>query len=314
MLAVEGLSKFYNGIQVVKDVSFTINEGERLILLGTSGSGKSTVLKMINRLVEKDSGTIKLNGEDLSTFEPHLLRRQIGYVIQHIGLFPHYSVAKNIGLVPSLNNWPLVKTEQRIAQLIKTVGLDSSLSSRMPHELSGGQQQRVGIARALAAEPKLLLMDEPFGALDPITRKDIQKLFLSLDYEQSAIVLVTHDVKEAFLLADKICLLNQGEIQQTGTPKELLFNPANTFVKNFLADHSIELELSLVRIKHLFPFLENHDHHETFKEVGLEDSLSQVLQLNEWIMVSNENQTKAIHSDKLVQVYFNHHDQIRQLL
>lgn len=257
MLQVKKLSKKFVNQVAVHEVSFEVQEGEKLILLGTSGSGKSTCLKMINRLIEPTKGEIWLNGQNILHQNPEQLRRGIGYIIQSTGLFPHYTVAQNIGLVPTLLKWPKKDTAQRTQELLEMLRLDPELYlHRYPHELSGGQRQRVGIARALAVNPPLLLMDEPFGALDPITRAQIQKDFQEIESLASkTLVMVTHDVFEAVSLGSKICLLDAGKIQQIGSPYELLFRPKNQFVQDFFQPARFQLELQVVKITDLKPYL-----------------------------------------------------------
>ena len=199
---------------LLEDVSFKIEAGETLVLLGRSGSGKTTTLKMINRLLEPTSGEVLVQGRKTTDSDPIRLRRGIGYVIQEVGLFPHFTVARNVALVPALESWPQEKISARVDEMLSMVGLDPPrFASRLPRELSGGQRQRVGVARALAADPAILLLDEPFGALDPITRSEIQKEFQALKRRLGkTIVFVTHDVREAFILADRIGLLKDGRL------------------------------------------------------------------------------------------------------
>jgi osmoprotectant transport system ATP-binding protein len=252
MIQVRELSKYYNGKAAVDHVSFEIAEGNTMVLLGTSGCGKTTTMKMINRLIEPSSGQILVGGKDIKAQKPEELRRNIGYVIQNIGLFPHYSVAQNIGLVPSLLKWPDEKINRRNLELMSLIGLDESLLHRYPHELSGGQQQRVGLARALAADPQLILLDEPFGALDPITKQQIQQEFLTLEtLKNKTMLMVTHDVFEAVTLGDSICLMDQGRIQQIGTPHELIFRPASGFVREFFNSQRFRLELQVLKLRDL---------------------------------------------------------------
>ena len=246
------LTKRFNHQTVVDKVSFSVKEGQTLVLLGTSGSGKTTCLRMINRLVHPDGGRVLIDGKDPSKLNPVELRRNIGYVIQQAGLFPHLTVAQNIEIVPQLKGWDKAKRQDRARELLSLLGLSSSLSDRLPKALSGGQQQRIGIARALAADPGLVLLDEPFGALDPITRRNIQNEFLRLPaLKEKTLIMVTHDVQEAFRLGDQIALLDEGKLQQLGTPKELLFSPANPFVKSFFDPQRLSLQLSTVTLADL---------------------------------------------------------------
>ena len=255
MVQVEHVYKNFGGTAAVADVSFEVAAGETLVLLGSSGSGKTTTLKMLNRLVEPSAGKIWIDGKDITTLPIVALRRKIGYVIQQIGLFPHYTVAENIGLLPGLLQWPESKIKQRTALLLETLGLPpEQFIRKYPHELSGGQQQRVGLARALAANPPIILMDEPFGALDPIIRHTIRQEFLQLDeLKDKTTILVTHDVTEAIQLADRICLMDKGRIQQIGPAKELLLNPANTFVQQFFNHTRFQLELMVQTLADILP-------------------------------------------------------------
>ncbi|WP_348532981.1 ABC transporter ATP-binding protein [Hymenobacter lucidus] len=251
------LHKRYGSHAVVRDVSFVLPAGETLVLLGPSGCGKTTLLKMLNRLVEPDEGTIDINGEDVRRQQPEQLRRGIGYVIQQVGLLPHYTVAENIAVVPRLLGHPPVAIADRTAALLTRLHLPPArYAGQYPHQLSGGQQQRVGLARALAANPPIILMDEPFGALDPITRASIRREFRELEeLRQKTVVLVTHDVTEAFELADRILLLDAGQVQQLGTPRELLLRPANDFVRRFFAAERLALQLRTFTLADVQPFL-----------------------------------------------------------
>jgi osmoprotectant transport system ATP-binding protein len=236
MISFENVSKRYDdGTYAVKDFSLHINEGEFLVLIGPSGSGKTTTLKMINRLVPLTHGTIKISDSKVSDYDIHELRWDIGYVLQQIALFPHMTIEENIAVVPEMKKWDSKKISQRIDELLHMVGLDpNTYRKRKPHELSGGQQQRIGVARALAANPPIILMDEPFSALDPLSREKLQEDLIDLQNNIKTIVFVTHDMKEALKLGDRICLMKDGQIVQTGTPEELLHRPANDFVREFV--------------------------------------------------------------------------------
>ncbi|MBI4240758.1 MAG: ABC transporter ATP-binding protein [Candidatus Rokubacteria bacterium] len=244
-ITLDRVSKVYPGGHVaVRDVTLNIQTGEVLVLVGTSGSGKTTTMKMINRLVEPTSGSIRVGGEDISKINPIQLRRSIGYVIQEIGLFPHMTVAKNIALVPSLKGWPKPRQNERVAELLELVGLPpDQYAKKHPHQLSGGQKQRVGVARALAGDPDILLMDEPFGALDPITRGQLHEEFLKLQRRlRKTIVFVTHDMLEAIRLAERIAVMDGGVLEQVGTPREVLAHPATRRVADLVgADATLKL-------------------------------------------------------------------------
>jgi osmoprotectant transport system ATP-binding protein len=256
MIKIDHLSKSFGKVKAVDGISFEVAEGENLILLGTSGCGKTTTLKMINRLIEPTGGKIFINGENVMDQPPELLRRGIGYVLQNNGLFPHYTVAENIAIVPQLLKWDKKQIEHRVSELLEKLHLDKKYLNVYPNELSGGQQQRVGLARALVADPPVLLMDEPFGALDNVTRSKIQAEFKALDeLKRKTIVMVTHDVQEAFELGDRICLMDKGRIVQNGTPAELLFKPANAFVKDFLKEQRLQLEFKALRLNDIWKYL-----------------------------------------------------------
>jgi osmoprotectant transport system ATP-binding protein len=246
MIVFHNVSKTYpNGVTAVRDLCLEVAEGETLVLLGTSGSGKTTTMKMVNRLIEPTSGSIVVNNTDIMDQDPIELRRQIGYAIQHIGLFPHMTVADNIGVVPRLLKWPKARVDDRTDELLTMVGLEpGEFRERFPAQLSGGQKQRVGVARALAADPPIVLMDEPFGALDPITREQLQDEFIELETEiQKTIIFVTHDVFEAVKMGDRIALLDAGRLEQLAAPGELVDNPASEFVDQFLGQHRFQLSL-----------------------------------------------------------------------
>ncbi|MET4075821.1 ATP-binding cassette domain-containing protein [Hymenobacter sp. UYCo722] len=248
------LHKSFGSHAVVQGVSFEVAAGETLVLLGPSGCGKTTLLKLLNRLIEPDGGTVEINGQDVLAQRPEVLRRGIGYVIQQVGLLPHYTVAENIAVVPRLLGHAPTSIAARTEALLTRLHLPPArFAGQLPAQLSGGQQQRVGLARALAADPPIILMDEPFGALDPITRASIRREFRELEELKSkTVVLVTHDVTEAFELANRIMLLDGGQIQQLGTPRELLFRPANDFVRRFFAAERLALQLRTLTLKDVF--------------------------------------------------------------
>ena len=232
MIQLRSLTKRYGDTVVVDRVSLTVDSGELVVLLGGSGSGKTTTLKMINRLVEPSEGSVLIDGVDVSTLPSHELRRQIGYVFQEIGLFPHMTVADNVGITPSLLGWDDSPIAARVDELLALVELDpDTIRHRRPDELSGGQRQRVGVARALAARPSILLLDEPFGAVDPLTRRRLQESLVRIRREVGlSAVFVTHDMVEALLLGDRIAVLHEGRLVQVGTPHELLTAPADDYV------------------------------------------------------------------------------------
>jgi osmoprotectant transport system ATP-binding protein len=245
MIELHHVSKAFAGLTVIDDLSLSIARGEFTVILGSSGSGKSTLLKMMNRLVEHDSGRIVFAGDEIRSFRPEDIRRRMGYAIQSVGLFPHWTVEKNIATVPALLRWPAARIEERVTELMTLLQLDPALyRSRYPHQLSGGQQQRVGVARALAGDPEILLMDEPFGALDPVTRAALQGEIARIHHASGkTIVLVTHDIDEALSLATRIVLIDHGRIVQSGTPLQMLSSPANDFVTDFFGRSDVGIKL-----------------------------------------------------------------------
>jgi osmoprotectant transport system ATP-binding protein len=310
MITVEQLSKNFGEVKAVDGISFEVKEHETLVLLGTSGCGKTTTLKMINRLVEPTSGTIQIDGKGIFDQSPELLRRGIGYVLQNNGLFPHYTVAENIAIVPQLLKWDSKRIEKRIGELIEKLHLSPDQLKAYPNELSGGQQQRVGLARALVADPPILLMDEPFGALDNVTRSKIHAEFKALDeLKRKTIIMVTHDVQEAFELADRICLMDKGKIIQIGTPAELLFKPVNHFVESFLEEQRLQLEFRAIHIKDIWTLLPH-----TKEDV---DSASLSANTDIWtsmkkfkyhqadrLNITHEHETKSVGFEQLITAFY----------
>jgi osmoprotectant transport system ATP-binding protein len=230
--------------ELLRELNLQVERGETLVLLGRSGSGKTTTLKLINRLLQPSEGEVWVDGRPTTTWNVIRLRRMIGYVIQDVGLFPHFTVERNIALVPRIENWPAERTRKRVDELLQLVGLDSQIASRYPRELSGGQRQRVGVARALAADPPILLMDEPFGALDPITRAELQREFASLQERlHKTVVFVTHDMREALMLGSRIALLEEGSLVAVHTPAEFV-QSKEPLVKAYMEAFQTDLQLS----------------------------------------------------------------------
>ena len=235
MIEFAGVSKRYGEAWAVRGVTLTIAAGELVAVLGESGSGKTTLVKMVNRLIDPDEGEIRIDGAPIAKADAVALRRTIGYVIQHAGLFPHWTVAANIATVPRLLGWDEAAIRTRVDELLVLVGLDASYGERYPDQLSGGQRQRIGVARALAARPKLLLLDEPFGALDPITRVALQGEVQRIHKELAlTTIMVTHDMVEALTLADRIVVMYRSELRQVGTPAELMTKPADDYVAKLM--------------------------------------------------------------------------------
>lgn len=257
MIEIDRISKIYDGVTVVDDVSFTIGKGDICVVVGASGSGKTTLMRMINRLTEPTSGQVRINGRDTKDFVAHELRRQIGYVIQGNGLFPHRSVAQNIAIVPQLLGWEQSRINARIEELLSLFQLDPAhYRDRLPAELSGGQQQRVGVARALAAAPDILLMDEPFGALDPIIRSKAQADLLAIQKRfGTTIMLVTHDMNEAIALGSMIAVMDQGQLLQYAPPAQLIAKPATPYVKELIggSDRAFRMLALEIVLNHVEP-------------------------------------------------------------
>lgn len=311
MIKVDKVSKYFGGVKAVDGVSFEVGEQENLILLGTSGCGKTTTLKMINRLIEPTGGTIYMNDKNITEQQPENLRRGIGYVLQNNGLFPHYTVAQNIAVVPNLLKWDKQKTEKRTAELMEKLHLDASYLNIYPNELSGGQQQRIGLARALVSNPPVLLMDEPFGALDNVTRSKIHAEFKALDeLKRKTIIMVTHDVQEAFELGDRICLMDKGKIIQSGTPVQLLFNPINDFVKDFLKHQRLQLEFKAIKLIDLWELLPELNKEAKASSFDAGTNLWEALESfkfnnGETINISkDQNQVKTVSFEQLMTAFY----------
>ena len=254
-LEFDGVGKHYPGspAPALDDVTFTVPAGEVCVLVGPSGCGKTTAMRLVNRMIDLTSGDIRLDGVSILKREPNKLRREIGYVIQQIGLFPHFTIADNIATVPKLLGWDKQRIRDRVTELMEVVSLDPAMARRYPRQLSGGQQQRVGVARALAADPPLMLMDEPFGAIDPITREGLQDEFLRLQREiRKTIVFVTHDIDEAIKMGDRIAIMREGgHLVQFDTPEEILTRPADEFVARFVGIDRALKRLTLKRLSDL---------------------------------------------------------------
>jgi osmoprotectant transport system ATP-binding protein len=251
LISFKNVTKKYDRFVAVDNLTLDINTGEIVVLIGPSGCGKTTTLRMVNRLIEPTEGTIYIDGTDIGKLDAVELRRNIGYVIQQIALFPHMTIAQNIGLVPYLKNWPEKKRKERVQELLEFVGMPpSQFYNRYPNELSGGQQQRIGVARALAADPDIILMDEPFGAVDPITRTSLQEELLQMhDKLAKTIVFVTHDMDEALKLADKIAIMKDGKVLQYDRPDQLLTNPAHGFVEEFIGKDRLLKQPEFINVK-----------------------------------------------------------------
>ena len=248
---IQNVSKVFHGQTIIDDISFVIEDGEFVVLLGESGCGKTTTLKMINKLISPSSGTVEINGQDIGDADPIALRRRMGYVIQQIGLFPHMTVRENIEIIAKMNNKDKGRLEQNARRLMEMVNLDpDQFLDAYPSEMSGGQQQRAGVVRAFMTDPEIILMDEPFSALDPITRTQIQNALIDMQTAlKRTIVFVTHDMDEAIRLADRICIMDKGKIVQFDTPENILKYPANDFVRNFIGPKRIWTSPEFIRTR-----------------------------------------------------------------
>ncbi len=283
MIRLENITKQYEGSDTlaVAPLDLEIKRGEFVCLVGPSGCGKTTTLRMINRLVEPSSGTIRIDGSDVTHADPNEMRRHIGYVIQQVGLLPHWTIEQNIGLVPGMLGWDKKRIAERVTELLELVGLSPAVfRKRYPKQLSGGQQQRVGVARALAADPPVMLMDEPFGAIDPITRDRLQEEFLQLQERiRKTIVFVTHDIDEALRLADRVAIFAEGSrLAQFASPLEILSNPADDFVRTFIGDGAAVRRLGLLRIGDLVVQNASVLNAEAVVEIGSEMTVARALE------------------------------------
>lgn len=309
MIEFKEVSKVYeDNFEVLKNINLRVNKGELLVLIGPSGCGKTTTMKMINRLIAPTKGEIFINGNSIKHRNPVELRRNIGYVIQQIGLFPHMTIQDNIALVPKLKKQDPKKYLKRVDELLEMVGLDPEIyKNRYPTELSGGQQQRIGVIRALAADPPIILMDEPFSALDPISREQLQDELLNLHNKlDKTIVFVTHDMDEALKIADRICIMREGEIVQLNTAEEILRHPANDFVKNFIG----EKRLKSYNGFDFPPIDEFISKAITIREdKGLAEAINQLRQnrVDSLIVVNKSNQYKGVASSW--DIYRNYNDE-----
>lgn len=301
MIKLENVTKIYSGQSepAVDELSLEVPDGEICILVGPSGCGKTTTMKMVNRLVEPSGGQIFVGGQNILDVSPIELRRSIGYVIQEIGLFPHMTIADNISTVPRLLDWSKERMRERVTELLSLVGMDpDQFRDRYPHELSGGQRQRIGVIRGLAADPPHMLMDEPFGAIDPITRERLQNEFLRLQREiRKTIIFVTHDIDEAIKMGDKIAILRQGgKLQQYGPPEEILANPANQFVEDFVgADRTLK-QLNLVSVEKVMD-----------REPHLVKSDQTVAEARQKMETEEINNLLVIDEEKRLKGYVMHH-------
>lgn len=271
MVKFKNVVKAYGNLVAVKNLDLEIPEGELVVLIGPSGCGKTTTLKMVNRLIEPTSGSIFIRDRNVMDLNPVALRREVGYVIQQIGLFPNMTIEQNIDVVPRLLGWPAEKRKRRVYELLEMVGMEPDIyAPRYPNELSGGQQQRIGVLRALAAEPPLILMDEPFGALDPIARESLQDELKSLHSRlNKTTIFVTHDMDEALKLADRVVVMNQGEVVQVATPETLLRKPANDFVASFIGKNRLNGESLQSVVEIMLP-----DPVTVYPQMGLAEGLA----------------------------------------
>lgn len=301
MIKLENVTKIYdnNKFPSVDNLSLHIKKGEICVFLGPSGCGKSTTLRMINKLIEPTSGEIEIDGKNIKDSNPDKLRMGIGYVIQQIGLLPHKTIEENIAVVPRLYGWDKERIKNRVTELLELVGLDPKVErNKRPSQLSGGQTQRVGVARALACEPPIMLMDEPFGAVDPIARINLQNEFLKIQRElKTTICFVTHDIEEAIKMGDKIAIFNKGKIVQYDTPSNILKNPADDFVKDFMGEHRVIKSLSLYKVKDVQEYLIKDVELDKKINVDLDCSLQSALSI---MIENNVEYLSVVENDKFL--------------
>lgn len=305
MLQFEQVSLQFSGVPepTIRNCTFEVNAGELVVILGPSGCGKTTLLKLVNRLYEVTQGQIFFDGTDIQKIPLTVLRRQMGYVIQQVGLFPHMTIAQNIAVVPKLLGWRNTQIAARVEELLELVQLSSGLDQRYPSQLSGGQQQRVGLARALAANPMMLLMDEPFGALDAITRKSLQGELLQLQRQfHKTILFVSHDIDEALRLADRILILNQGHLVQYGTPWQILTQPASSFVEKLVGTQDVLKPLSVLSVQSVMVSTPSPVSH--LPRIGGHETLRQALSK---LLKSGQSQLQVMEGEAAIGILdFNH--------
>lgn len=312
MIQFERVSKtFDDGTKAVDSLQLEIRKGEFFVLIGPSGCGKTTTMKMINRLIETTEGSIFIDGKNIRDYNIHELRWDIGYVLQQIALFPHMTIAENIAVVPEMRKWSKSKIQKRVDELLEMVGLDPNIyRGRMPDELSGGQKQRVGVVRALAANPKIVLMDEPFSALDPLSREQLQRDLVALQRKiQKTIVFVTHDIQEALSLGDRICIMKDGRVVQLDTPEVILQNPANAFVEEFIGKPRVSSWYDNRKVEDIVSILaqegERVDGTPLSTEVTLQDALLRLEHEKEIPIEQNGTYIGTLTSQHIVQ-YITH--------
>ncbi|PGZ97424.1 glycine/betaine ABC transporter ATP-binding protein [Bacillus pseudomycoides] len=312
MIQFERVSKtFDDGTKAVDSLQLEIRKGEFFVLIGPSGCGKTTTMKMINRLIETTEGSIFIDGKNIRDYNIHELRWNIGYVLQQIALFPHMTIAENIAVVPEMRKWSKSKIQKRVDELLEMVGLDPNIyRGRMPDELSGGQKQRVGVVRALAANPKIVLMDEPFSALDPLSREQLQRDLVALQRKiQKTIVFVTHDMQEALSLGDRICIMKDGRVVQLDTPEVILQNPANAFVEEFIGKPRVSSWYDNRKVEDIVSILaqegERVDGTPLSTEVTLQDALLRLEHEKEIPIEQNGTYIGTLTSQHIVQ-YITH--------